>query len=154
MTVITRDQKKHFRTEYTDDEGNLCVLIATLRYDDECKNGHNTFAITGEAKTKHSSGKTLWLGSCGCIHDDIAKHIPELAPYIKWHLVSSDGPMHYIANSMYYAKAKDANLEAARSCAVWPDAQLEDFTKEKLAARLPALMEEFRRDVEKLGFTY
>lgn len=142
MTVITLDQKKHFRIEYTDDEGNLCVLIATLRYDDECKNGHNTFAITcelydraeripGEAKTKHSSGKTLWLGSCGCIHDDIAKHIPELAPYIKWHLVSSDGPMHYIANSMYYAKVK-ANLSAARSCAVWPDAQLEDFTKEKL----------------------
>lgn len=136
MSVITRDQKKHFRTEYTDDEGNLCVLIATVRYDDECKNGHNTFAITGElydraeripgeAKTKHSSGKTLWLGSCGCIHDDIAKHFPELAPYIKWHLVSSDAPMYY-----------------------------EDFTKEKLAARLPALMEEFRRDVEKLGFTY
>lgn len=145
MSVITRDQKKHFRTEYTDDEGNLCVLIATVRYDDECKNGHNTFAITGEAKTKHST--------CGCIHDDIAKHIPELAPYIKWHLVSSDGPMHYIANSMYHAKVK-ANLSAARSCAVWPDAQLEDFTKEKLAARLPTLMEEFKLDVEKLGFTY
>ena len=132
MTTITLDQKKHFRTEYTDDNGDICVLIATVRYDDQCRNGHNTFAITGElydraqripgeAKTKHSSGKTLWLGSCGCLHDDIAKHIPELAPYIKWHLVSSDGPMHY---------------------------------KEKLAARLPTLMEEFKRDVEKLGFTY
>lgn len=216
-SVLTKKQVKTFRTEYTNEDGQPCVLIAEVRYDDECNNGHNTFAITGElydrsdripygASVKNSSGKTLWLGSCGCLHEEIAKRFPELAPFIKWHLVNTDGPMHYIANSTYHAKAipkeqgqyyayfkepvtgveklleivdeatkakldalhgdamryepyynrmaKESNLEAARSSAVWPDAQLEDFTEEKLKARLPALMEDFKRDVESLGFTY
>jgi hypothetical protein len=26
-----------------------------------------------------------------------------LAPYVKWHLTSTDGPMHYLANAMYWA---------------------------------------------------
>ena len=162
-SVLTKKQVKAFRTEYKGKHGQSCVLIAKVRYDDECNNGHNTFAITGElygrshripgeASVKNSSGKTLWLGSCGCLHEEIAKRFPELAPFIKWHLVSTDGPMHYIANSMYHAK--ESNLEAARSSAAWPDAQLEDFTEEKLKARLPALMEDFKRDVESLGFTY
>jgi len=51
-------------------------------------------------------------------------------------------------------EGKEPDLEAARNAACWPDAQLEDFTKEKLEARLPALMEEFKRDVESLGFVY
>ncbi len=216
-SALTKNQVKTFRTEYTDEHGQPCVLIAKVRYDDECNNGHNTFAITGElynlsyripygASVKNSSGKTLWLGSSGCLHDEISKRFPELAPFIKWHLVSSDGPMYYVANSIYHAEAipkeqgqyyayfkepvtgkeklleivdedtkakldafhgnamrykpyynrmaKESNLEAARKCAVWPDAQLEDFTEEKLTARLPTLMEDFRRDVESLGFTY
>ena len=216
-STLTYNQTKQFRAEYTNEHGEECVLIATVRHDDRCKNGHNTFSITGdlydrpqripgEASVKNAKGKTLWLGSCGCIHEEIAEHIPELAPFIKWHLTSTDGPMHYVANTMYHAKAipkeqgkyfayftepvtkakklleivdektkaeldalygdnmsyepyynrmvKAADLEAARSSAVWPDAELEDFTEEKLKARLPALMEEFKRDVESLGFTY
>lgn len=204
---------KTYRAEYTDEHGQPCVLVAKARYDDECKNGHNTFSITGnlydrsehipyEGNTTNAKGKRLWLGSCGCLHDDIAARIPELAPFIKWHLVSSDGPMHYVANSMYHAKAipkeqdkyyaylsepitgvrkllkivdgntkteldarygdrmsyephynsmaKEADLEAARSCAVWPDAGLSDFTKENLEARLPALVADFKRDMTAL----
>ncbi len=38
----------------------------------------------------------------GCIHENIAEHFPELAPYIKWHLFDWNGPMHYIANTMYH----------------------------------------------------
>lgn len=163
MTTLTYNQKKQFRAEYTNEHGEECVLIATVRHDDQCRNGHNTFSITGclydrpqripgEVSTKNARGKTLRLESCGCLHEEIAKHIPELAPFIKWHLTSTDGPLHYVANTMYHVKA--AELDAARSSAVWPDAELEDFTEEKLKARLPALMAEFKRDVESLGFTY
>jgi hypothetical protein len=38
---------------------------------------------------------------------------------------------------------KEPNLAAARKVACWPDAELCDFTTEKLLARLPALMKEF-----------
>ena len=157
--------KKSYKTEYINEHNEPCVLIATVRYDDECKNGHNTFAITGELydRTKYVRGepstvhtatrKKLWLGSCGCIHEEIAAHLPELAPFIKWHHTSTDGPIYYVENTMYYAQA--ANLEAARSCAVWPDATLEQLRdKSALSARLPGLMVEFRAAVEYFGFTY
>lgn len=117
-SVLVKRQVKKFRKSTTDDQGNPIVIVATVRYDDECGNGHNSFAITGElfdrvhpirgeATALHDSGKTLWLGSCGRIHEEIAKHFPDLAPLIKWHLCSSDGPMHYVANTVYHASNRD-----------------------------------------------
>ena len=51
--------------------------------------------------------------------------------------------------------AKHPNLDAARRCAVWPDATLEQLRDEKqLTARLPDLIARFRADVEALGLTF
>jgi hypothetical protein len=68
---------------------------------------------------------------------------PELKPTIK--MVDCE-----------YSKSegKEIDLKAARSCAVWPEAQFEDFTREKLEARLPKLLEEFKAAVEELGFIF
>jgi len=55
----------------------------------------------------HGDGKTLWLNSCGCVHDAIAAHLPQLAKYIKWHLCSSNGPLHYFTNAPYLAGDRD-----------------------------------------------
>lgn len=121
---------------------NLTITV-TARYDDECGNGHDTFAITADI----TKGKRFEDG--GCLHDEIAKHFPELRKYIKWHLTSEDGPLHYIANTVYWAE--QGNLEYARSCAVAPDATLDQLAdKEWLQARLPGLLEEFNADMEEL----
>ena len=104
MSVLTKKQVKMFKKAYVEN-GQEYVLIAKVRYDDEYGNGHNTFAITGEiwrAKNGQPIGRDC--ESCGCIHKDITKRLPELAPYIKWHLVSSDEPMHYVANTVYHAQ--------------------------------------------------
>ena len=211
MSVLTKKQVKMFKKAYVEN-GQEYVLIAKVRYDDEYGNGHNTFAITGEiwrAKNGQPIGRDC--ESCGCIHKDITKRLPELAPYIKWHLVSSDEPMHYVANTVYHAQgygpryawiyytgpsdplgiegakerllgyeradkakeaegqpgyriawdektAKESNLDHARSSAVWPDATDEDLLapglEERLQARLPRLMGEFKAAVESLGFVY
>ncbi len=89
------------------------VLVINLRYDDECKNGHNTFSITAnlydcdfisyEVCYPNKKGNNRYLGACGCLHDEIIKHAPEFAHLIKWHLVSEHEPLHYIANSLYHA---------------------------------------------------
>jgi hypothetical protein len=110
-SILTKSQKKEYRKDYFSN-GKPETIIATVRYDDECGNGHNTFAITasiyttyrypGEQAIKHKSGKILWLSSCGCQHEEVAKYFPELAPFIKWHLMNSDGPCYYIENSMYW----------------------------------------------------
>jgi len=65
-----------------------------VRYDDQCGNGHNTFSITSDN---------------GCDHERIARKFPELAPLIKWHLCSSDGPMHYIPNTLCHAGDRDCH---------------------------------------------
>jgi len=237
-------------------------LTVTIRHDDECGNGHDTFAIT--AVKAERAGNTRWYDRCwGCQHDEVAKFFPDLAPLLKWHLCSTDGPMHYVANSLFHAGDKDCwgkrkgepknfeivvrfldvpishklpqkfvtwlqsletfdnltlapvhhktdpktfkpkytflpysldtwhscpfdslaeavewqdalryyspqfvstptawgegkepDLEAARFCAIWPEAELADFTEEKLMARLPALMQEFKTAIESLGLIY
>ena len=77
-------------------------IVAEIRFDDQCRNGHNTFSITGDTfdpKGRHESG--------GCIHREIAEHFPDLAPLLKWHLCSTDGPLHYEANTLYLAGDRD-----------------------------------------------
>lgn len=55
------------------------------------------FSLTGDIR-----GPRGWEAG-GCLHDDIQKHFPELIPFVKWHLVSMAQPLHYVANSLYWA---------------------------------------------------
>lgn len=155
-SILTENQVKTFgpkliATVY----GPGAMITANVRYDDQCGNGHNTFAITADVVTPRSKRRND-IEAGGCLHDDVAKKFPELAPFIKFHLVSTDGPMHYIANTVYHVE--QGNLDYARSSAVWPDATDEDLTapglKARLENRLPALMEEFHAAVVSLGFVY
>lgn len=200
-STLTKFQVKEFKKEIKW-EGKGAIITAKVRYDDKCGNGHNTFSITGNVWIEGKKDPE----TCGCIHDLIARHFPRLRHLIKWHLVSSDGPLYYIDNTMYHAKEhgvthawiradyvnemgihvneleylpikaaqrikklnpnkytinedistiKIADLEAARSCAIWPDATLEQLRdKGALLARLPKLMEEFRKDIKDLGFVF
>lgn len=181
-------------------DGKAAKINVFIRHDDKCGNGHNSFSITGEI---YAAGDRAGDPSmCGCIHEEIGKRFPELKPLIKWHLTSTDGPMHYVANTVYFAgdvdhngntptskkqirngktgklvcrlkekgtvpclvdsdddsNGKERELEKARSAAVWPDATDEELTspglKERLEARLPALMVEFKEAVESLGLVY
>jgi len=77
-----------------------------IRFDDKCKNGHSSFSITGEI-TNASDRRRDDASCCGCIHDEIQKYFPELASLIQWHLVSTDSPMHYTANTLSHAGDKD-----------------------------------------------
>lgn len=92
--------------------GKGYMITVKLRFDDECKNGHQTFSITGDIYKPGARDSEMG----GCIHDEIAKYFPELKPLIKWHLVSTDGPMHYIPNTVYLASDADHNgLRAGES---------------------------------------
>lgn len=76
-----------------------------IRHDDSCKNGHPSFGITGHIERP---GARDWDAG-GCIHEEIARYFPELKPLIEWHLCSTDGPMHYIANTLYHMKETDSH---------------------------------------------
>lgn len=153
-SILTKDQKKTFGPVFFSENKYDYRITVTVRYDDDCGNGHNSFAITASIEERRGN---KWIDArCGTCHDDVAKRFPKLGPYIKWHLTSSDGPMHYFVNTCYWVK--EGNLANARSSAVWPEATDSDLSIHALAIRLgerlPALMDEFRKAVESLGFTY
>lgn len=93
-------------------DGQRVQVTASLRFDDECGNKHETFSITGEVRYLYTLAGEEAAGrveSCGCVHEDIAAAFPELARFIPWHLVSTPGPMHYAANTLYHARDVDHN---------------------------------------------
>jgi hypothetical protein len=222
-TTLVKEQVKTYGPKIYTEGGRTYRITAKVRYDDQCGNGHNGFGITADIDEKRGNGWYDYAG--GCCHDEIVKHFPELAPYIKWHLMDSDGPMHYLPNVLFlagdrdcwglrngefrqhkscgkiqnngiagvpnwvlelpdresrdvYATTKPApvtlewkaygrtgegkarELEAARRVAIWPEATDEQLSAEPevlkaaLLARLPALLKEFQKAVESLGFTF
>lgn len=160
-STLTKSQMKVFgpRACRSLGYGRRAMIKATVRYDDREGNGHNTFSIVGEI---YVPGKNDCEAG-GMLSEEIAQYFPELAPFMKWHLVSTDGPMHYIANSLYWAgktKWEKPNLSHFRSTAVWPEATEETMAlpetelTAQLEARLPALLADFKQAAESLGFTY
>lgn len=104
---LTKNQKKVYGWKSYVENGTTYRIRATVRYDDDCGNGQNSFSVTGDIDRKASNGR--WMeDSGGSIHDEIGKHFPELIPFFKWHLMSSDGPMHYLANTRYFAGNRDS----------------------------------------------
>jgi len=136
-----------FTRNYPESEsyGKNRKITVHIRFNDECNNGHNSFSITGEIGRPGARD----IDAGGCIHEDISKYFPELHKFIRWHLTSSDGPMHYIENTVFHAK--DNNLQSARNTAIWPDATLEQLQDKKaLKDRLPALLASFEKEMIEL----
>jgi hypothetical protein len=83
------------------------TLRVEIRFDDNCRNGQHSFTITGEIRNPRTRRDDFEAG--GCLHDEIARVFPELAPLILWHLCDSAGPMHYPGNVLYLAGNRDCH---------------------------------------------
>ena len=144
-SVLVRNQKVTFEKQISKNR----LLTVTVRFDDECGNGRNSLSVTGEITTL--SKKTMF--ECGCMHDTIAKHFPELKEAILYHYCSTKEPLHYISNTMFWVK--EGNLDNAKSIAIVPEATLEQLLdKEWLEERLPSLLKNLHRIVTNLGMVY
>ena len=86
-----------------DFDGKSHNIVATLRFDDACRNGVEGFAVTGEI-IRLTGG----VVACGAIHDEITKAFPELAHLLKWHLSDIRGPSHYPDNVLWFAGDTDS----------------------------------------------
>lgn len=97
--TATNDLRKKIKT--TTEEGN--TLIIKIRLNDECKNGHQDFSITGELYQKDKPMNDRNMISCGCIHDEILAARPDLKIFVNLHLCDYLGtPMHPIENGFYF----------------------------------------------------
>lgn len=126
-------------TRYYKDGGTRYRITAELRFDDQCNNGRETFAITADIRREENG---YWReDSGGCCHEEIARRFPEFAPLIQWHLTSTDGPMHYPANALYHALehgATHAWVYYTGPRATDPLRLGEDGTRERLLGYLKA----------------
>lgn len=123
-------RQKFTVSRYCTLDGERVQVRASVRFDDECGNKHESFSITGEVREvrkdfatglEYAPSGDRYMISCGCVHEQIAAAFPELAPFIKWHLVSTDGPMHYIANTTYHARDSDHNGKRAGEARIYRD---------------------------------
>lgn len=101
-SILTKHQKLVSVNKIIVD-GQKGRIKCEIRYNDECGNGHNSFSITGTVFSHPTSTRDQYWDRGGCIHDEIAKHFPEFKHLIKWHSMTSEAPLHYIANTLYHA---------------------------------------------------
>jgi hypothetical protein len=147
-----RNQKWFSEQRFYEENGVRYSIQVCVRHDDELLNGHPSFSITAEIRGPQG------FEAGGCCHDDIARHFPELAGLIKWHQCSTDGPLHYVENTLYFAG--DRELDAARRSAIWPEATHDELCAPEqvlrgmLEDRLPGLLSEFRSAIENAGLEY
>ena len=115
---LVKSQYKNFEKDIMlgDKEGKI---ITTIRYDDECGNKHNSFAITGTIYSSRNSTLDRYFETGGCIHNKIIEHFPEFAHLIKWHLCNSDAPMHYVANTTYHARDREYKGKEIGEAVAW-----------------------------------
>jgi hypothetical protein len=173
-SVLTNEQKKVFGPRRFHKDGKPYNITAEVYHDDACRNGHNSFSVTGVIASAYRPDSPHM---CGCIHDRIEKHFPELRPLIPFHLFNTeDGPLFYEANALYWAGHSKAllaneanypaNWEHFKHTVGWglgPSRDTGDpakrFTNKRwlvrwLRARKPELMERFKEAVESVGLMY
>jgi len=77
-------------------------ITVKVRLNDECKNGHQDFAITADIYEKNKNGRFIWAAG-GCCHEEIIKHFPNLKMFVDLHLCDYTGaPMYPSANGLYH----------------------------------------------------
>ena len=103
MKTLLKNQKVTFTKKNVKVNGELYrKVIATVRFDDQCGNGHHTLGVTGDAWYHDDFRRDP--STCGCIHDILLVAFPELKNVIDMHLMSTEAPMHYVANTMYHVR--------------------------------------------------
>lgn len=99
--ITTNDLRHTILTK--DEEGN--PLTINIRLNDECKNGHQDFAITGDIYQKGKPRTDRYYIAGGCIHEDIVKAKPELKIFVNLHLCDWEGiPIYAVENGFYHLR--------------------------------------------------
>lgn len=84
-------------------DGN--TMIIKIRLNDECKNGHQDFAITADIYQYGKPKTDRYFIAGGCCHDEILSARPDLKIFVDLHLCDYKGiPMHAVENGFYHLR--------------------------------------------------
>ena len=105
-----------------------CVI--SIRLNDECKNGHEYFAITATFWELNKPRKDVNMYMGGCCHEEILKFRPDLKIFVDLHLNDFRGyPMYYIENAFYFLKKEMTKSEFIKKYEVTSEQYDELFDK-------------------------
>lgn len=103
---------RYKRTKNVNYHGATLQFTVTFSLDDDCKNGVCNFKITGNAiciKGKRGVCRKDDYVYSGCCHDEIAKHFPEISPFIPLHGRNEFGqPMCAVENFIFYIGQRES----------------------------------------------
>lgn len=86
-----------------DKDGN--IMRIRIRLNDECKNGHQDFAITADVWQRGKPRTDRYWIMGGCCHDEILAVRPDLKLFVDLHLCDYTGvPMYAIENGFYHLR--------------------------------------------------
>lgn len=106
---------KHTRWHYYTEGGQRYRIDVTYGIDYHFARLHSQapdFSVTGSIERK-SRNNHWYEDSGGQVTREIAAYVPEIAPYLKWHMVGPDGPIHYFANAKYWFQVAQRREENA-----------------------------------------
>lgn len=84
---------------------NGLLYVINIRLNDECKNGHQDFAITGSIYPNNKPKTDSNMISCGAIGDEISKFFPEFKIFNNLHRCDYLGiPMYCASNGFFQLK--------------------------------------------------
>lgn len=77
-------------------------IFVTIRLDDQCKNGHQDFSVTGAVYIANKPKNDHNCLTMGCCHDEILAAFPEFKMFIDLHLCDYLGNPMYAVSNMHY----------------------------------------------------
>lgn len=126
-------------------------MTVEARYDDECGNGRNSFAITATVVTPESKRRGDTEAG-GCLHEEIEQVFPELAHLIRWHLFDDRDPMHYLANTVYLAGDRDHSGRRRGEPSAWRE--VVKFGNNPIAHHIRENIAKFLIEMQTVGFVF
>lgn len=100
QTISNATNDIRFKTYKT--MGNKTIYVS-ISLNDECKNGHQDFAITGDLYEAGKPKTDKYFIAAGCMHDEIVRFFPEFKQFIDLHLCDYEGvPISAVENGYYH----------------------------------------------------
>lgn len=100
----TNDLRHNTTKLNVDCYGEKADIIVKVRLNDECKNGHQDFAITANIY-KHGRRGDHALLAGGCCHEEILKPFPEFKIFVNLHSSDASGiPMYAVENGFFHLR--------------------------------------------------
>ena len=98
------------KENYYTENGEEYKIKTTVSLGDDCHNNICEWSITADIRWKNEYGIYKEY-MCGCCHDEIIRHCPELAKFIPMHVCNHYGaPMYPVENGIYHTKNSDKSV--------------------------------------------